>query len=142
MMKNFFHTIQLSTHAGVEFHDVTIHVLQAVKKSKLADGMVLVFTPHTTCSIKLNENEKNLVQDMTAFLEQRAPTKGKYGHDVDPIDGRKNAHSHLKSLILNSSETIPLRNGELLLGGWQKIFFVELDGPREKREIVVQILGE
>ena len=141
-MKNYFHSISITTRAGIEFHDITIHVQQAVKKSKMENGIVVVFTPHTTCCVKLNENEKNLVSVMSAFLEQCAPSKKKYKHDLDPVDGRKNAHSHLKSLMLNSSETIPMQNGEMKLGGWQKIFFVELDGPREKREAIIQIMGE
>jgi secondary thiamine-phosphate synthase enzyme len=63
-------------------------------------------------------------------------------HNFNPVDGRLNAHSHLLGLFMNASETIPIAQGELLLGQWQSIFFIELDGPREERILRVQIAGE
>ena len=141
-MKSVLSFIEMPTHKVIEFHDITPQVKSAVQRSKVRDGIAVVFTRHTTCCIKINEHEEKLVQDFYNFLEKRVPQFEKYGHDIDPVDGRKNAHSHLKSLILNTSETIPLQKGELLLGTWQRIFFVELDGPREKRTVIVQVLGE
>jgi secondary thiamine-phosphate synthase enzyme len=79
---------------------------------------------------------------MENFLEKLAPKNGKYGHDINPVDGRKNAHAHLKSLLLNSSESIPVQNGKMKMGNWQRVFFVELDGPRNERKIIVQVVGE
>ncbi|MBI4044010.1 MAG: YjbQ family protein [Candidatus Diapherotrites archaeon] len=141
-MKNVVSFIEMQTRQVMEFHDITEKVREAVKKSNVKEGLVNVFTQHTTCCVKINEFEEKLMQDFYQFLEKRVPQFEKYGHDINPVDGRKNAHSHLKSLILNTSECIPLQKGELLLGTWQRVFFVELDGPREKRKVIVQVLGE
>ncbi len=126
----------------VEFHDITTDVLKALHESKIENGIVTVYTQHTTCAIKINENEKNLMHDMLEFLEKVAPQRKNYLHDNHPIDGRKNAHSHLKALLLTASESIPIQDGKLLLGNWQRVFLVELDGPREKRNVIVHVMGE
>jgi secondary thiamine-phosphate synthase enzyme len=140
-MKSIIYELHFSTTKPVQFFDITNQVKEKLKQSKIQNGIVLVFTQHTTTSIKINEKEENLETDMTKFLEKLAPTKEHYLHDETAVDGRMNAHSHMKSLILNSSETIPITNGEMILGTWQSIFFVELDGDR-KRKVFVQILGE
>ncbi len=79
---------------------------------------------------------------MVEFLTQLVPCNAEYRHNHNPVDGRFNAHSHLIGLFMNSSETVLVANGELLLGGWQSIFFIELDGPRKQRMLRVQLAGE
>ncbi len=83
-----------------------------------------------------------LQRDMLDFLHRLVPADSDYRHNRDPVDGRLNAHSHLLGLFMNASETIPVADGRLLLGGWQSIFFIELDGPREERRLLMQINGE
>ena len=78
---------------------------------------------------------------MVTFLKRLVPKDGDYLHNIDPIDGRDNAHSHLMGLFMNSSETIPIHAGRMLLGEWQSVFIVELDGPRAKRNILMQASG-
>ena len=88
------------------------------------------------------EREPQLERDMLTFLKRLVPRDGDYLHNLDPVDGRDNAHSHLIGLFMNSSETIPLAGGAMLLGEWQSIFFIELDGPRPRRRVELQVMGE
>jgi secondary thiamine-phosphate synthase enzyme len=74
-------------------------------------------------------------------MKRLVPRDGDYLHNLAPVDDRDNAHAHLLGLFMNSSETIPLAGGALLLGNWQSIFFIELDGPRPRRALDLQILG-
>ena len=140
-MQSIIYELNFSTTKPIQFFDITDQVKQKLKQSKIKNGIVLVYTQHTTTSVKINEKEENLESDMAKFLEMIAPSKEHYLHDETAVDGRINAHSHLKSLLLNTSETIPVVNGEMILGTWQCIFFVELDGSRQ-RKLFVQVLGE
>ena len=104
-------------------------------------GLVNVFTRHTTCAVKIIEDEILLLADINNFLDKQFPIDGNYMHDKIeirqvPIDERINAFSHLRQLVLPTSESIPVSDGELLLGSWQTVFLVELD-PIRDREIVL-----
>ena len=132
----------LDTTQDIEFIDITEAIRRRVNESHISNGIVSVFTPHTTCSVRINESEKNLLQDFKAFLHKIAPRGDEYGHNRLTLDDRPNAHSHILSLFMNTSETIPVREGNLCLGRWQRVFFVELDGPRKNRRFLVHILGE
>jgi thiamine phosphate synthase YjbQ (UPF0047 family) len=70
------------------------------------------------------------------------PRDAGYGHNLNPVDGRDNAHAHLLGLFMNVSESIPIADGRRLLGGWQSIFFVEPDGPRDRRQLLLHLMGE
>jgi secondary thiamine-phosphate synthase enzyme len=139
-------TLTFETGSSLEFIDITKKVRDIVKKSKTRHGIATVYTKHTTTAIRINENEKLLLSDLRNFLDSIAPRLKLYNHDdIDkrqntPEDEPCNAHSHLKSLLLGTSESIPISNGSLQLGKWQSILFIELDGPR-KREVIVQVLG-
>jgi secondary thiamine-phosphate synthase enzyme len=91
--------------------------------------------------VNLNEREAQLQRDMVTFLKRLVPKDGDYLHNLAPVDDRHNAHSHLLGLFVNASETIPVRGGELMLGEWQSVFFIELDGPRPNRQVLLQYLG-
>ena len=109
-----------------------------IKKSKVKNGICNVFTAHATATIIINENyDPNICLDLIDALNKLIPA-GIWRHDR--IDG--NADAHIKSAILCPSETIPIKNGELDLGRWQSCMFVELDGPRSNRKIIVTILGD
>ena len=139
--------IDLQSDKQLEFIDVTSMVEEAVGESGVKNGMVAIFSPHTTGAIVINHNEPMLIQDMTRILYKIVPIDERYSHDMFELtklnksDGRSNGHSHCKNMLLGSSETVPIENGELTLGFKQNIFFVELDGAR-KRDFFVQILGE
>ncbi len=135
------HTITLRTTKPIEIIDITPEVTAALSASGLQRGQLTVISQHTTACININEKEERLLEDMETFLKRLVPRDGNYLHNLAPIDGRDNAHSHLIGLFMNSSETIPFAEGKLLIGEWQSIFFIELDGAREKRSVLVQILG-
>ncbi|MCP9627559.1 secondary thiamine-phosphate synthase enzyme YjbQ [Rhodopseudomonas palustris] len=140
-MKIFRHRIDLVTTAPIEIIDITAQIREIVAGSGVQNGLVTVSCLHTTARINVNEREEKLERDMLTFLKRLVPRDGDYLHNLAPIDGRDNAHAHLIGLFMNSSETIPLADGELVLGEWQSIFFIELDGPRPKRGIELQIMG-
>jgi len=134
-------TITLRTTGPIEIIDITAGVSDAVSASGLDRGQVTVISLHTTAFININEKEERLLEDMETFLKRLVPRDGNYLHNLNPLDGRDNAHSHLLGLFMNTSETIPFSGGKLLLGQWQSVFFVELDGPREERKTLLQISG-
>lgn len=140
-MQIMTHTINARTVKPIEIIDITAEVSALLLSSGLDRGQVTVISRHTTAFININEKEKHLLEDMETWLKRLVPKDGNYLHNISPIDGRHNAHSHLLGLFMNSSETIPFSDGKLMLGEWQSIFFVELDGPREKRSILLQISG-
>ncbi len=125
-----------------DFLDITDWVLEDIQKSGVQNGLVTIFTPHTTCAVFLNEKEYNLNQDMHDWLEKVVPQKGKYRHNKSSVDDRPNTHAHLRTLLLQSSVSIPIENGKCLIGSWQRVLFAELDGPRNGRKVMVHVMGE
>jgi secondary thiamine-phosphate synthase enzyme len=119
-----------------------------VTDSGLGFGIINVQTQHTTTAIVVNEHEPLLLADFQALLERTAPRDGRYRHDdttartVNLTDAeRPNGHAHCRALLLPSSACLNVTGSRLLLGRWQRVFFVELDGPRE-REVSVLVFGE
>ncbi|MBL7117807.1 MAG: YjbQ family protein [Candidatus Syntrophoarchaeum sp.] len=129
--------IEIGTRESTELIDITGKVKEIVKikSGGVESGICVIFTKHTTSGIIINENEAGLKRDILAFLNELIPKGRGYLHDR--IDN--NAHSHLRSVLLGSSVTIPIEKGELALGTWQSIFFAECDGPR-RREIYVKVI--
>ncbi|AAL80668.1 hypothetical protein PFDSM3638_02730 [Pyrococcus furiosus DSM 3638] len=127
-------TITIRTSKEVEIIDITEKVQEIVRKSGIDNGIAVVYTRHTTTGIIVNENEPRLLNDIENILSKLIPKGAGYRHDS--IDN--NAHSHLRAIILGPSVTIPIVNGQLMLGTWQSILFVELDGPR-RREVYVKV---
>lgn len=134
------HRLTLSTQHPLQILDITEDVRAWVRESGVRNGLVTVFSPHTTGRITLNEREDELQRDMVRFLSGLAPADAPYLHNRQPVDDRFNAHAHLLGLFVNASESIPLVDGELIIGAWQSLFFMELDGPRDKRDVVVHLL--
>ena len=146
-LRTFVETLSIDTDRAPEFIDITDQVIDIVGRSEIENGFAVVFSKHTTAAIKLNENEPLLVKDMVQFLERVASRDAYYGHNDFAIrtvhmheDECPNGHAHCQHLILGTSESIPIVNGELCFGNWQRIFLVELDIPR-RRHVVVQVLG-
>jgi len=139
--------IVTESKSQIEFIDITQNVQEIIDGSGVRDGQVLVFSPHSTASIAINENESLLLQDFQRLLYRLVPIDERYSHDLFELkrtvrsDGRSNGHSHCKDFLLGVSETIPIEGGKMLLGGHQNIFFVEMDGAR-KRDVIVQVMGE
>ncbi len=138
----------LETTRAPEFVDITRQVEEFVRGTRIQNGFVVVFSKHTTAAIKINENEPLLIADMERFLGVLASPNGHYQHNDFSLrttnmteDECPNGHAHCQHLLMSTSETIPIVDGVLQLGRWQRVFLVELDKPRA-REIVLQALGE
>jgi secondary thiamine-phosphate synthase enzyme len=140
-MKLVHHRIVLVTTEPIQVIDITARVQALFETTGIRDGLLTLISPHTTAHVNLNECEAMLQRDMLAFLERLVPRDLDYLHNRNPVDDRPNAHAHLMGLFMNASETIPICDGRLMLGGWQSIFFCELDGPRAEREVRLQFLG-
>ena len=149
-MKVFQQEQAFRTSGGLAVQDITDEVSAAVRESGIADGIACVYSPHTTCCVRVNEFEDGFLQDFTALLKRLVPSDKYYAHD--DWDRRTeniceedmqlgNGHSHCMSMLLGSAgEAIPVRDGELCLGTWQRVLFLELDRERERRWIV-QVVG-
>ena len=129
---------EISTSKRTELLDVTNKVENIVAKSKIKNGICVVFLPHATAAVMLNENERGLVGDIVDKVVQNFPAGAGYKHDR--IDD--NADSHLISGFIGQSKTLPVNSGQLIRGTWQQIFVLEADGPRNSRRVVVTVIGE
>ena len=130
-----------------EFIDVTDTVKYFVSESGVTQGQVSIYSIHTTFSVMINENEPLLLKDMEHFLERSAPKDAYYGHndfELRTVSMRPNecpnGHSHCQHMILGSSEIVPIIDGNLMLGEFQRIFLVELDEPKP-RQVALQVMG-
>lgn len=124
--------IEIRTKSRVEIVDITSQVQEEISKSGVKDGIAVVYTKHTTTAIVVNENESGLMKDLLDLIGKLVPQGAGYRHDS--IDN--NADAHLRALLLGNSAVIPVTDGGLDLGTWQRILFIELDGPRTRRVIV------
>ncbi len=121
--------IEIETRKPVEVVDLTALVQNELEKSGIEAGLCLVYTPHTTTGITINEADPELIQDILKLLSDLAPEGAGYQHDRS--DG--NAHAHLRAVLLGNSAVVPVEQNRLVLGTWQRILFFELDGPRRRR---------
>ncbi len=126
--------INIKTNQRYQLIDITDQVESIVSKSKIKEGICLVFVPHSTAAIILTENESGLKNDWLKMLKKLV-AREKFEHDR--IDN--NADSHLLSGLLGQGKVLPIENGRLIRGTWQNIFLVELDGPRT-RQVVIKII--
>ena len=131
-------TVEIKTDHKMEFVDITEDVKREVERSGVREGLVNVYTRHTTASIVINEDEEGLLKDFLASLQRIVPDDI-YNYLHDRIDN--NASGHIRSLILSPEVSVPIEEGKLWLGTWQSIFFLELDGPR-RRSFAITVLGE
>jgi secondary thiamine-phosphate synthase enzyme len=132
-----WHRLTVRSRRRVDLIDVTEDISGLVRESRAQDGVVVVYTEHTTAGLFINENEPNLLQDVQKWLETIVPQDHPYAHNrVD-----NNADSHLRAILLGSSLSVPVVEGRLGLGQWQRIFLAELDGPRTRRILVRVITG-
>jgi len=123
------------TRGEVDFVDITEEVERIVSESGLSEGIAVVFAPHATGAIILNENDRSLLDDLRGLLERIVPSKGSYSHPI-------NAHSHLRSILMEPSKVIPIREGKLCLGTWQSLIWVEVDTRPRTRTVLVTVLGD
>ncbi len=145
-MRSFFKEIVIDTGPEISVHDITVEVRRAVAESGTAEGMVLASTPHTTCALTVNEHEERLLMDIRAFLPALVPPARPWKHnDLHlraniPPDEPKNAHAHILAMMIGSSATLAVHEGAPVLGRYQAVMMLELDGPRQRR-VHLQVLG-
>jgi secondary thiamine-phosphate synthase enzyme len=128
-------TFQVRTSKRTEFIDITRSVQEAVQKTGLKEGVCILFIPHTTAAITINENaDPSVVQDIVTELNKIVPFEDRYQH----MEG--NSPAHIKASLVGCSQTVFVESGKLVLGTWQGIFFCEFDGPRD-RKVYVKVMG-
>ena len=129
-------TVNVKTDRHTQMKDITGQVREAVRESGVRDGICMVFIPHTTAAVTINENaDPDVVRDLNMELEKIVPWEDGYNH----MEG--NSAAHLKSSMVGASEQIIIEDGRLVLGTWQGIYFCEYDGPRN-RKAIIKIIGE
>lgn len=135
-------SLRISSSSNFQIIDISRDIAAVLneinKEQKMDNGIVNIFTKHSTSAIRVNENEKGLLLDFEKALKDVIKEKDNYKHDF--IDN--NAASHIRAFLLGASETIPIIDGRLDLGTWQSIFFIELDGPRSNRTVDLTFMGE
>ena len=121
-------TLPVTTHKQVEMIDITREVVRLILEEGISEGLAIVYTPHTTAAITINENaDPDVSRDMIMAINKLIPMQDNYRH----LEG--NSAAHIKSSLFGASETLIITGGELLLGTWQGIYFCEFDGPRTRR---------
>jgi len=129
-------TFQVKTSTQTEFMDITRSLQELVKKTGVEDGTCIIFIPHTTAAVTINENaDPSVVQDILIELNKVVPFKDQYQH----LEG--NSPAHIKASLVGSSQIVFVESGKLVLGTWQGIFFCEFDGPRN-RKVYVKVIPD
>jgi secondary thiamine-phosphate synthase enzyme len=151
-MKHHFENHDVATERCGQLVDITDDVLEAVSRSGVCNGQVVVYSPHTTCAVVIQEHESGFMQDFVELMEHLVPRESRY-YRHDDLDIRTegieedtadfpNGHSHCRAALLSStSQTIPIVGSTPLLGRWQRVFLCELDRART-RKVLVQVTGE
>ncbi len=128
--------IEVVTQKRTHFEDITDEVQEVIDESGITEGVCYLYVPHTTAGIFINENaDPDVKWDIEQTLDKLIPWNNSYRH----IEG--NAAAHIKSVLVGTNTFIPIKNGRLMLGTWQGIFFAEFDGPRTRKVIVKIIQG-
>ena len=132
--------ISFSTKGDGDIIDLTGEVTAKIKSSGIKSGTVTIFTPSATSALTTIEYEPGLLQDLPEFFQKIIPAGVPYKHDMAWHDG--NGYAHLRSALVGPDITVPFIDGEMQLGTWQQIVFLDFDNRRRNRKVVVQIIGE
>jgi secondary thiamine-phosphate synthase enzyme len=128
------HKIMVPTERHTQMIDITAEVQEVIRQEKISEGMILVYCPHTTAAVTINENaDPDVVHDILMRLEEMYPWK----HPGD-LHGEGNSAAHIKASTIGVAQLIPVAEGHLVLGTWQSLYFCEFDGPRQ-RNLYIQI---
>lgn len=137
-VKNF--SISLSTRGDADIHDITDQLAKLISNSGLASGTATVFCPSSTSALTTIEYESGALSDLRRLFEEIVPPNREYAHNARWHDG--NGHSHVRAALLGPSLTIPFVEGQLTLGTWQQIIYLDFDNRPRQRKLVVQLMGE
>ena len=132
--------LKVSTQGFNDIKDITPHLREYLKDSGLEEGYLIVFVPGSTGGLTTIEYEPGLLMDFPEFMEKLAPMSANYHHDNTWHDG--NGYAHLRASLIGPSLTIPFENGQLVLGTWQQVIFLDFDNRSRSRQLHVQINGE
>ncbi len=142
-MKTYTREVKIKTSKRLEVLDITDQIERTIAGFEISSGIVVIWNPHTTAIITINENDPELWKDILDKFTELVPVEASYRHNAKyaGIVREQNAHAHILNCLRGQSIAIPLLEGRLLLGTWQRILFLELDGPRSRRAIL-QAIGE
>ena len=132
--------VQLSTRGDADIIDITGEIRRAVKESGIGRGVVTVFCPSSTSALTTIEYESGAISDLKRLFDEIVPQDRHYAHNARWGDG--NGHSHVRAALLGPSLNVPFVSGNLTLGTWQQIIYLDFDNRSRRRELVVQIIGE
>ena len=128
-------TLTVNSHKQVEMIDITDDVINSILQDDIVEGLAVIYTPHTTAAITINENaDPDVSRDIIMGVDKLVPMHDDYRH----LEG--NSAAHIKSSLFGASETLVINQGKPVLGTWQGIYFCEFDGPRQRR-VHIQIIG-
>ena len=133
-------SIHLSTRGEADIHDITDSISRQVAQSGIKNGTVTIFCPSSTSALTTIEYESGAVSDLKRLFDEIIPQNREYAHNARWHDG--NGHSHVRASLLGPSLTIPFVNGELTLGTWQQVIYVDFDNKPRRRELILQVIGE
>lgn len=134
-----YEELTLDTQGDGDIIDVTPYAQKAVDNVELRDGLCTVYVAHSTCGMTTMEYEPGCVADLNGVVERLAPQDGPWKHNE--LNDDTNGHSHARAALVGPSVTVPVRDGELVTGTWQKIVLIDFDDRPRSRKVVVQLLG-
>jgi len=133
-MKN--RVLEIRTKSRFEMRDITSVISESIRDSGVMDGICVIYTPHTTSALMINEHaDPDVMKDVIRSLDLLVPENGSYNH------AEGNSQAHIKSSIIGNSRIVIIENGEPLLGTWEGVFFCEFDGPRNRRVVIKALSG-
>jgi secondary thiamine-phosphate synthase enzyme len=133
-------SISLSTQGNADISDITDQIANAISKSKLNSGTATIFCPSATSALTTIEYEGGALSDLRRLFDEIIPSNREYAHNERWHDG--NGHSHVRAALLGPSLSIPFVDGQLTLGTWQQVIYVDFDNRPRQRKLVVQLIGE
>jgi secondary thiamine-phosphate synthase enzyme len=132
--------IHISRRGDADVHDITDDVARQVYQSGLKNGTVTIFCPSSTSALTTIEFESGAVSDLKRLFDEILPQNREYAHNARWQDG--NGHSHIRAALLGPSLTVPFVNGELTLGTWQQVIYIDFDNKPRRRELILQVMGD
>ena len=133
-------SITINTQGNADVRDITVEVARSILQSGLKDGIATIFCPSSTSALTTIEYESGAVSDLRRLFDEIIPQNREYAHNERWHDG--NGHSHVRAALLGPSLTIPFVEGQLTLGTWQQIIYVDFDNRPRQRKLIVQLVGE
>lgn len=142
-MRFYSSEFSVQSRRKTEIIDVTSSVSGAIERSGIKNGFANIWIPHTTAAIAVNEHDPDLWEDILATMDRLVPQKSNYRHNAKYgwIPSEQNAHAHILNCLIKPGVTLPIKDGQILIGTWQSILLIELDGPR-LRTVQVHVIGE